>query len=224
MERTDTEVIWPPSCHPDIDELGEIFPPKNQVFNAFKLCLLNKIKVVVIGQDPYPTKGHANGLAFSVNEGVNIPSSLRNIFNQIQEDYPEWKKPKYGDLTHWAKQGVLLLNTALTIKVINNKGQKNSNPHIKLWKPFTEQTIKLINEQCKGVVFLLWGRKAHSYMKYIDKKKHYIMLSSHPSGLSYTKACKASKLYPACSAFKGNEHFKTTNEILKKQGKEEIKW
>ncbi len=225
INRVNTEIIWPPSSHPNINklcEISEIFPPKDQVFKAFKLCSINNIKVVILGMDCYKNKNEANGLAFSVNRGIKIPSSLCNIFNQIKEDYPEWEKPDHGDLTNWAKQGILLLNTALTIKIVNGKGITGS--HIKIWKAFTEQVIKLINNQCKGVIFVLWGRKAHTYMKYINKKKHYIMISSHPSGLSYTKICKQTNTLPACPAFKGNNHFKMINKILKKQGKVEIKW
>jgi uracil-DNA glycosylase len=176
---------------------GVVYPPKKQIFRAFTY---DKIKIVILGQDPYHEKNQANGLAFSVNDRVKIPPSLRNIFKELNIS------PKNGDLTKWAEQGVLLLNTALTVR----EGQADS--HKKLWEKFTVSVIEELNEYETPLVFMLWGNNAKSYEKYITDKKHLILTAAHPSPLS------------ASRGFFGCNHFSVANEFLKKNNLEIINW
>lgn len=183
-----------------------VFPPKEEIFSALKLTPLNDIKVVIIGQDPYHEIGQAHGLAFSVKQGVKLPPSLQNIYKEIEQEYG-YKMSNNGDLTNWAKQGVLLLNSSLTV----NQGEAGSHKGYG-WEIFTKKIIETINSELSGVVFLLWGRHAQEIGKNIDRSKHYVLTSVHPSPLS------------AYNGFFGNNHFKHCNEILKKLGKKEIDW
>ena len=154
-----------------------VFPPENQVFRAWECTPFEQIKVVIIGQDPYHGLGQANGLAFSVNKGISLPPSLRNIFSEIQRDIPGTKLLQ-GDLTSWARQGVFLINTILSVE----EGKPLSHKHLG-WKSITMATIKRIAQQKNPVVFMLWGSKAHDLLKDIEIKNHVVLTSSHPSPL-----------------------------------------
>ncbi|MDT8411422.1 MAG: uracil-DNA glycosylase [Vicingaceae bacterium] len=183
-----------------------IFPPEKEIFNAFNLTPLEKIKVVIIGQDPYHGVSQAHGLCFSVNDGVKFPPSLKNIFKELQSDL-EIPIPLSGNLTHWAEQGVFLLNNTLTVR------EKTPTSHQKKgWEEFTDAVIKLISEQNSGVIFLLWGSFAQSKENLIDTTKHLILKAAHPSPFS------------AHRGFLGCQHFSKSNEILKKQGLKKIDW
>ncbi|RTL13677.1 MAG: uracil-DNA glycosylase [Flavobacteriaceae bacterium] len=184
------------------------FPPKELVFSAFEQFDFQDTKVVIIGQDPYHGIGEANGLCFSVNDGVAIPPSLKNIFTEINSEYNRILFPTSGNLERWAKQGVLLLNAGLTVR----KDEANSHKHLK-WNLFTDAVIDLINEQSENVVFLLWGSFAQKKGKLINREKHLVLESGHPSPLSANRGM-----------WFGNNHFKLTNEYLKVNAKIEIEW
>jgi uracil-DNA glycosylase len=183
-----------------------IFPEKKLIFNALNSTPFNKVKVVIIGQDPYHGKGQAHGLSFSVTEGIKTPPSLVNIFKEIESDLKINNHGK-GDLTKWAKQGVLLLNATLTVR--ENTAGSHQN---KGWEQFTDQIISTISEERKDLVFLLWGKFAQNKTKLIDKNKHHILMSSHPSPLSSYRG------------FLGCKHFSECNNILKRENKTEINW
>jgi uracil-DNA glycosylase len=178
---------------------SSVFPPKQLVFNAFNVCPLQKIKVVILGQDPYHERGQAHGLAFSVPEGVKIPPSLRNIYKEIQQDLGIIA-PSSGNLERWAKQGVLLLNATLTVR----EGQAGSHQG-KGWETFTDAVIRLISERADRVVFMLWGAYAQQKKSLIDASKHLILTTSHPSPLS------------AHRGFLGCKHFSKANDFLQKK-------
>ncbi|WP_445713470.1 uracil-DNA glycosylase [Flavobacterium sp.] len=184
------------------------YPPKELIFSAFEQFDFQETKVVIIGQDPYHGSGEANGLCFSVNDGVAIPPSLKNIYTEINNEYDRILFPTSGNLQHWAKQGVLLLNAGLTVR----KDEANSHKHIK-WNVFTDAVIDLINEQSENVVFLLWGSFAQKKGKLINRTKHLVLESGHPSPLSANRGF-----------WFGNDHFKLTNEYLLKNKKVEIDW
>lgn len=187
------------------------FPPKDLIFNAFEHCDLEHIKVVIIGQDPYHGENEANGLCFSVNDGIKIPPSLVNIFKELHQNYKHLEtniQPVSGDLSSWAKQGVLLLNATLTVE----KDKANSHKNIG-WQTFTDNVIDYINTQKTEVVFLLWGAFAHKKGKNIDDKKHFVLQSGHPSPMSANQG-----------KWFGNEHFLKTNDFLISKGKTPIKW
>jgi uracil-DNA glycosylase len=190
------------------DEKREyIFPEKSKLFNAFNLCLFEEIKVVILGQDPYPTKGYAQGLCFSVESNVRpFPKSLNNIFKEIESDL-SIPFPENGNLERWANQGVLLLNSVLTVE----KGQADSHKGMG-WEQFTDAVIELISQKKENVVFILWGSKALSKSILIDEKKHLILSSVHPSPLS------------AYRGFFGCNHFSKTNEYLVSKGSKTIDW
>ena len=198
----------------------EIFPYPDNVFNAFLYTPLNKIKVVIIGQDPYFNSNIINdkkvpesmGLSFSVPKEINIPSSLQNIYKNGIKFKHFYKYPEHGNLESWAFQGVFLLNTALTVQ----EGCKLS--HGKAWVSFSDLVIKFISENCENVVFILWGSYALSKKELIDSSKHKFVISSHPSGLSCNKKLGN---YPE---FVNLDHFGQTNKYLKKFGKDEIIW
>ncbi|RUO78722.1 uracil-DNA glycosylase [Pseudidiomarina taiwanensis] len=156
-----------------------IYPPRELVFNALKLTPLAKVRAVIIGQDPYHGAGQAHGLSFSVPAGVKHPPSLRNIFKALQHDFPGYQIPQSGDLTAWAEQGVLLLNTVLTVE----QGQAHSHAGWG-WEQFTDTVISAVNKECSGVVFMLWGAHAQKKAALIDAKRHHILTSVHPSPLS----------------------------------------
>lgn len=183
------------------------YPPNEQIFNAFNHCSFDAVKVVIIGQDPYHGEGQANGLCFSVNDGISHPPSLINIFKELETDlginYPE-----SGDLSNWAKQGVLLLNATLTVR------EHEAGSHQKKgWEIFTDTIIQIISNNKDNVIFLLWGGFAKKKVKLIDVKKHKVLTSGHPSPLS------ANRGY-----WFGNKHFSKTNSLLKELGEQQIKW
>ena len=182
-----------------------IYPPKQQVFSAFTTDL-NDVKVVIIGQDPYHGPGQANGLAFSVHPGIRIPPSLQNIFKEIHDDVGS-PIPNTGDLTRWAKQGVLLLNNTLTVEAHHAGSHRGLG-----WEIFTEHIIRYLNDQRPHLVFILWGRDARSKKTMIDKSKHCIIESAHPSPLS------------AHNGFFGSRPFSRCNQQLRDWGLTEIKW
>lgn len=188
-------------------EKETIYPPKEYIFNAFKYCPLDKVKVVILGQDPYHGQGQAHGLSFSVNKGIGLPPSLRNIYGELQTDV-NFSNPGHGDLTEWAKQGVLLLNDVLTVK----SGQAGS--HQKLgWEQFTESVISFLSNEKSGLVFMLWGNHAFKKGKNIDRSKHLVLTSGHPSPMSANQG-----------KWFGNKHFSQANNYLIQQGKTPINW
>lgn len=184
------------------------FPPKELIFNAFNLCSFDDLKVVIIGQDPYHGTGEANGLCFSVNDNVKIPPSLRNIFAEINSDLERIMLPTSGNLEHWAKQGVLLLNATLTVR----KDEANSHKHLD-WQKFTDAVIQTISNEKEHVVFLLWGSFAQKKIKFIDENKHFVLQSGHPSPLSANRGF-----------WFGNKHFSKSNDFLIKNKKTPITW
>ena len=183
-----------------------IYPPGSLLFNAFLKTPFNKVKVVILGQDPYHNKGQAHGLSFSVPKGVNKPPSLVNIFIELKNDLGI-EPPIHGNLEKWAHQGVLLLNATLTVR------ENEPGSHSKIgWIDFTNEVIKKISDEKKGVVFLLWGKFAQDKQILIDETKHYVLKAAHPSPFSADKG------------FFGCRHFSKTNELLMKQGYEPIDW
>lgn len=187
-------------------EKSIIYPPEEEIFSAFNYTPLSKLKVVIMGQDPYHGAGQSHGLAFSVKQGIKIPPSLRNIFKELHSDIG-MEIPTSGYLKNWAENGVLLLNATLTVKA-NNAGSHQK----KGWETFTNEVIKLISEKKKNIVFLLWGKYAQSKASLIDGEKHHILKAVHPSPLS------------AYGGFFGCEHFSKTNKILKQNNITEINW
>lgn len=183
------------------------FPEGTDIFEAFNRTPFDKVKVVILGQDPYHAPHQAHGLCFSVNEGIAIPPSLKNIYKEIENDLGK-PVPVTGNLEHWADQGVLLLNAVLTVRAKQAGSHKNKG-----WENFTDSVIKLISEKKENVVFLLWGDYAKKKGAKIDSSKHLILTSGHPSPLS------ANRGY-----WFGNKHFSKTNDYLIKHGKEPIKW
>lgn len=183
-----------------------IFPPGNEIFNAFTLTPFDAVKVVVLGQDPYHGPGQAHGLSFSVREGVRPPPSLENIFKELHDDLG-LPRPPHGSLTKWAKQGVLLLNTVLTVRA----RQANSHRE-KGWEIFTDEVIRRVNAQRDGLVFLLWGSAAKKKSTMIDTSRHLILTSSHPSP------------YSASYSFFGSKPFSKINQYLEKNNKTPIDW
>ncbi|XKM13390.1 uracil-DNA glycosylase [Orbaceae bacterium ac157xtp] len=184
-----------------------IYPPHNDVFNAFKFTPFNDIKVVIIGQDPYHGPNQAHGLSFSVLPGVKTPPSLINIYKELVTDIEGFTIPNHGYLGYWAKQGVLLLNNVLTVEA----GQAHSHAQ-KGWETFTDKVIEAVNKNLTGVVFLLWGSPAQKKGQFIDRQKHHVLTSVHPSPLS------------AHRGFFGCKHFSKTNELIKQQNKAPIDW
>ena len=186
------------------DEL-QIFPPIELRFAAFDMCSFENMQVCILGQDPYHGQGQAMGLSFSVPTNMKIPPSLRNIFKELKNDLGiERNNP---DLTDWAKQGILLLNTSLSVR------EHCPNSHSKIWKDFGDNIIKFISDNKQDIIFILWGKASTSKSDLIDSKKHYILTASHPSPMSANRG-----------GFFGCKHFSKTNEILQKLGKKEIIW
>jgi len=183
-----------------------IYPPGKFIFNAFNLCPFDKIKAVIIGQDPYHGPGQAHGLCFSVQDGTPFPPSLLNIFKEIQNDLGI-PIPESGNLTRWAEQGVFLLNATLTVRA-----HEEGKPQKKGWETFTDEVIRIIAQQKEHVVFLLWGAYAQKKSEMIDKHRHLVLESVHPSPLS------------ASRGFFGNHQFSNVNKYLKQHLKEEINW
>ena len=190
------------------DEYGKyaIYPPGKLIFNAFNLCPFDKVKVVIIGQDPYHGPGQAHGLCFSVNDGVPFPPSLLNIFKEIKNDIGT-DAPTTGNLTRWAEQGILLLNATLTVRAHQAGSHQNRG-----WETFTDDVIKILNEKEEPLVFILWGAYARSKKDLITNPKHLIIESAHPSPFS------------ARNGFFGSKPFSRTNAFLKSNGLKEIDW
>ena len=183
-----------------------VYPPGKLIFNAFNLCPFDALKVVIIGQDPYHEPGQAQGLAFSVPDGVRIPPSLVNIYKEISDDTGA-AIPQSGDLTRWAKQGVLLLNATLTVREhLAGSHQRRG------WEQFTDAVIRIVSQEKEHVAFILWGSYAQSKAPFIDSSKHLILKSTHPSPLS------------AHRGFFGNHHFSLTNHFLQQHGITPIQW
>ena len=186
---------------------GQIFPNGNQIFRAFDACPFDDLKVIILGQDPYPTKGHAHGLCFSVEPDVRpLPKSLQNIYKEIESDLGV-ECPPHGELVRWAEQGVLLLNAVLTVR----EGSPGAHSG-KGWEMFTDAVIQLINERKKNVVYLLWGSHAQKKALCVDTSANLVLKAPHPSPLS------------AYRGFFGSKHFSKTNAYLLEHGKKAIEW
>ena len=183
-----------------------VYPPGKLIFNAFNLCPFDKVKVVIIGQDPYHGPGQAHGLCFSVNDGIQPPPSLVNIFKEINSDLGK-PIPQSGNLTRWAEQGVLLLNATLTVRAHQAGSHQKRG-----WEEFTDAVIRKLAEEKSNLVFILWGSYAQKKGAFIDRNKHLVLTSVHPSPLS------------AYNGFFGNHHFSLANEYLVKNGKTAIDW
>lgn len=219
-ERFDTSwdpIIKPLFQTPEIQKLSDfviqerslyqVFPEKDLVFNAFRLTSFPKLKVVILGQDPYHNDGQAHGLSFSVPQGIAIPPSLRNIYTELVTDIPGFRYPTHGDLTKWAEQGVLLLNATLTVRA-----HEAGSHQKKGWEYFTDEVIKSISDQSEHVVFMLWGSYAIKKSGLIDQSKHLILTAVHPSPLSVYRG------------FFGSAHFSQANSYLSAHGKSAIDW
>lgn len=185
---------------------GTVYPPGRLIFNAFNLCPFDKTKVVIIGQDPYHGPGQAHGLCFSVNDGIAFPPSLVNIFKEIQADLGK-PMPASGNLTRWAQQGVLLLNATLTVRAHQAGSHQRHG-----WETFTDAAIRVLAENRTHLVFILWGSYAQKKGAFIDRSKHLVLASAHPSPLS------------AHHGFFGNHHFSLANDYLSAHGETPIDW
>jgi uracil-DNA glycosylase len=184
-----------------------IYPPAGKIFAAFDSCPFQNVKVVILGQDPYHGPGQANGLCFSVNPNVALPPSLVNIFKEVKDDLGLDAVPTDGDLSRWARQGVLLLNATLTVEAHRAASHQGRG-----WETFTDAVVHRINDDCNGVVFILWGSYAIKKGSFIDRSRHLVIESAHPSPLS------------AYRGFFGSHPFSRANEYLKQQGKQPIDW
>lgn len=183
------------------------YPPGSLIFNAFNLCPFDRVKVVIIGQDPYHEPGQAQGLSFSVPEDVPFPPSLQNIFKEIQLDLGK-PMPPTGDLTRWAEQGVLLLNATLTVRAHQAASHQRHG-----WEQFTDAAIRALNAERENLVFILWGGYARSKAQLIDRSRHLVLESVHPSPLSANRG-----------GWFGNHHFSQCNAYLREHGEQEIDW
>lgn len=183
-----------------------VYPPNRLIFNAFEQTPFEQVKIVILGQDPYHGAGQAMGLSFSVPRGIAVPASLKNIYKELQMEYPNYRIPPHGDLQYWAQQGVLLLNASLTVLA----GQAASHSQIG-WLEFSDDIIRTLNQAHSGLVFMLWGNFAKSKAALIDADKHCILTAAHPSPL-------------ARGAFFGCNHFRLANDYLQTQGKTPIDW
>lgn len=186
---------------------GQIFPKGSQIFRAFEACTFDNLKVVILGQDPYPTRGHAHGLCFSCDAHVRpLPKSLQNIYKELQDDLGI-QPPPNGDLNFWAEQGILLLNSILTVQ----EGQPLSHAN-RGWEKFTDAVIETINRETTGTIFVLWGSPAQAKAARVDTEKHFVLRAPHPSPLS------------AHRGFFGSKPFSRINGILEQKGKTPIRW
>ncbi|CDD82510.1 uracil-DNA glycosylase [Bacteroides sp. CAG:462] len=183
-----------------------VYPPGRLIFNAFNLCPFDRVKVVIIGQDPYHGPGQAHGLCFSVNDGIAFPPSLQNIFKEIQADLGK-PIPTSGNLTRWAEQGVLMLNATLTVRAHAAGSHQRRG-----WEEFTDAAIRALNNEREHLVFILWGAYAQKKGAFIDRSRHLVLTSAHPSPLS------------AHNGFFGNHHFSLTNDYLRAHGQTPINW
>jgi uracil-DNA glycosylase len=188
-------------------ESGQVvYPRGSDIFNALNSTSFDKVRVVILGQDPYHGPGQAHGLSFSVPKGVPLPPSLQNIYKEIEAEYGT-KMPRTGDLSKWAEQGVLLLNATLTVRAANAGSHQKKG-----WEQFTDAVIRALNDQHEHIVFMLWGSYAQKKGAFIDRQKHLVLQSPHPSPLS------------AHRGFLGNGHFKKANEYLEAHGRKPIDW
>jgi uracil-DNA glycosylase len=183
-----------------------IYPSGEMIFNAFNTTPFDKVKVVILGQDPYHGEGQAHGLSFSVKKGVRIPPSLNNIYKELKSDLGI-TPPSHGNLESWARQGVLLLNSVLTVQAGIAASHQGKG-----WENVTDAAIRKLNDECEGLVFMLWGSHAQKKASFVDKNKHLVLRAPHPSPLS------------AHRGFLGCKHFSQANDYLEKQGKETIDW
>lgn len=190
----------------EIRQKKTIYPHPKNIFAAFDLCPFDQTRVVILGQDPYHGENQAHGLCFSVTEGVPIPPSLRNIFKELKSEFPDFSIPKDGNLTKWAEQGILLLNAVLTVE--KDKAASHAK---KGWETFTDAVVQKLSAQREGIIFLLWGNYAKKKGEHIDRQKHVVLESAHPSPLSATR-------------FFGCGHFSQVNAILCERGDDEIIW
>ncbi len=184
-----------------------IFPSSADIYNAFNLTPLSKVKVVILGQDPYHGDGQAHGLSFSVKDDMKLPPSLKNMFKELEDDIDAFQLPTSGNLSKWAAQGVLLLNAILTVEA-----HKAASHQKQGWEQFTDNVIKLVSKECEHVVFLLWGKYAEQKERLIDEQKHLILKAAHPSPFS------------AYRGFFGCKHFSKVNEYLNSEGRTAIDW
>jgi uracil-DNA glycosylase len=184
-----------------------VYPKGTDIFNAFKHTPFDKVKVVILGQDPYHGVAQAHGLSFSVQKGIIPPPSLKNIYKELEDEIVGFKIPNHGDLTQWADQGVLLLNATLTVRAHQAGSHQKRG-----WEQFTDQAIAKLSQLKSGLVFILWGNYAKQKESLIDENKHFIIKSAHPSPFS------------AYNGFFGSKPFSKTNEILIREGKEPINW
>ncbi|NCN52398.1 uracil-DNA glycosylase [Candidatus Parcubacteria bacterium] len=184
-----------------------VYPAPAHIFRAFELCPFENVKVVILGQDPYHGEGQANGLCFAVGEDQKLPPSLKNIFKEIESDFGKPLANRSGDLARWAEQGVLLLNATLTVRAHLPGSHQGKG-----WEQFTDAVVKVLSEKRENLVFLLWGNYAKAKGAHIDREKHLVLESAHPSPFS------------AYGGFFGNTHFSQTNDYLIKQGKDPIDW
>lgn len=185
----------------------KVYPAPKNIFRAFELCSFDEVKVVILGQDPYHGKGQANGLSFAVNADIRPPPSLQNIFKEIESDLRQSLKNSDGDLSRWAKQGVLLLNATLTVRA----GKAGSHQG-KGWELFTDSVIRTLSDKCEHLVFILWGNYARTKGAHIDRTKHLVLESAHPSPFS------------AANGFFGSKPFSRANQYLKQHDQEPIDW
>lgn len=217
LEKSWKEILEPEFSKPYMNELRsflkteqtqyQVFPPNKFIFNAFEHTPFHEVKAVILGQDPYHNIGQAHGLSFSVQPGVAIPPSLRNMYIELSTDIPGFRIPTHGTLTKWADQGVLLLNAVLTVRA-----HMAASHQRKGWETFTDTVIKELALRREGIVFILWGNYAKQKAKLIDSSKHLIITSAHPSPLS------------AHNGFFGSKPFSKTNNYLMEQGKTPIDW
>jgi len=185
----------------------QIYPPNSQIFNAFNETPFNKVKVVILGQDPYHGEKQAHGLSFSVNKGIKIPPSLRNIYKELETDIPGFVTPDHGDLSHWAAEGVLLLNATLTVRAHQPGSHQGKG-----WEAFTDQAINKLSKDRDGLVFILWGKYAQQKELLIDSQKHLILKAPHPSPFS------------SYTGFFGSSPFSKTNAYLISKNKKPVNW
>ncbi|QIL42465.1 uracil-DNA glycosylase [Pedobacter sp. HDW13] len=184
-----------------------VYPKGTDIFNALNTTPFDEVKVVILGQDPYHGTGQAHGLSFSVQRGVAVPPSLKNIYKELETDIEGFKSPAHGNLIHWAEQGVLLLNATLTVRASEAGSHQNRG-----WEIFTDEIIKALSEKREHLVFLLWGRYAQQKAALIDQKKHYVLTAAHPSPFS------------AYNGFFGSKHFSKANQLLVQNNLKPIGW
>ncbi|MDQ0638797.1 uracil-DNA glycosylase [Pedobacter sp. W3I1] len=184
-----------------------VYPKGTDIFNALNTTPFDQVKVVILGQDPYHGAGQAHGLSFSVQRGVAVPPSLKNIYKELETDIEGFKTPNHGHLTHWAEQGVLLLNATLTVRASEAGSHQNRG-----WEIFTDEIIKALSQKREHIVFLLWGKYAQQKAALIDQRKHYVLTAAHPSPFS------------AHSGFFGSKHFSKANQLLVQNNLTPIDW